>query len=124
LEARTKALADQLGLESSAALRAFRTLWKARSTGDGQGETDALYMLGNLYDKAFKPTEALNYYDRSSASVLADKARMYEKMGQQKRAEQSYREALETFKKLDYSRYLSMVKQSGVDQPSLRPPRR
>jgi tetratricopeptide (TPR) repeat protein len=124
LEARCKALADQLGLESPVAMEAFSTLWAARAAGDGQGETDALYAIGRLYDRAHKSSEALNYYDRSSASVLTDKARMYEKMGKQKLAEQSYKEALDTFRKLDYSRYLNIVKQSGISAPAPKRPRR
>lgn len=111
---RARKLADSIGLESDAALQAFRLLWKARMGGDNHGETEALYMIGTLYDNAEKPTEALKYYERSSASMLADKARIYEKIGKTNQAEQSYNEALESFKKLDYSRYLNLLRRLRV----------
>lgn len=107
---RARKLAGSIGLESDAALQAFRLLWKARIAGDNHGETEALYMIGRLYDTAEKPTEALQYYERSSASMLADKARIYEKIGKTNQAEQSYNDALAAFKRLDYSRYLNMLK--------------
>jgi tetratricopeptide (TPR) repeat protein len=115
LQARSKALAKELGLDPAAALTAYRTLWKARAAGDGRGETDALHSIGTLFDKAQRSSEALNYYERAAASVLTDKARVYEKLGKPKLAEQSYKEALEAFKRLDYSRYLAVLKESGLD---------
>ncbi len=109
LAARAKKLAASIGLDSDAALRAFRLLWKARLAGNNHGDTEALYLIGKLYDEADKPFEALQYYERSSASMLADKARLYEKIGKTSMAEQSYNEALERFRKLDYSRYLNLL---------------
>ncbi len=124
LESKCRALAQGLGLDSAAALNAFRSLWKSRRSGDERGETDSLHMIGKLYDNAQRPSEALNYYERSSASVLADKARIYEKLGKLKLAEQSYKEALDAFKRLDYSRYLVMQKKSRADSiPPSRPRR-
>jgi Flp pilus assembly protein TadD len=67
-----------------------------------------------LYDEAERSAEALQYYERSSASMLADKARIYEKIGKTNQAEQSYNEALESFKKLDYSRYLNLLRKLRV----------
>jgi tetratricopeptide (TPR) repeat protein len=110
LAIKAKKLATSIGLESDAALHAFRLLWKARIGGDNHGETEALYLIGNLYDKADKPAEALRYYERSSTSMLTDKARIYEKIGKTNLAEQSYNEALESFKKLDYSSYLNLLR--------------
>ncbi len=81
-------------------------------------------MIGKLYDNAQKPSEALNYYERSSASVLADMARTYEKLGKQKLAEQSYKDAMEAFKRLDYSRYLMMQKKVRADSTLSPLPRR
>jgi tetratricopeptide (TPR) repeat protein len=124
LESRCGALAQGLGLDTAAALHAFRSLWKSRRSGDERGETDALHVIGKLYDNAQRPSEALNYYERSSASVLADKARIYEKLGKQKLAEQSYKEALDAFKRLDYSRYLVMQKKARADFPPPPRPRR
>jgi tetratricopeptide (TPR) repeat protein len=110
LELRARRLASGLGVDYVALLSAFQRLWKARGAGDDQEETEALYLIGRLYDKADKPAQALNYYERSSASMLADKARVYEKIGQADLAQKSYDQALEIFKKLDYSRYLEMKK--------------
>ena len=115
LEARCLVLSRDLGLDPATALRAYRLLWQSRQARDGRGETDALHAIGTLYDKAQKHSEALNYYERSAASVLTDKARVYEKQGNGKLAEQSYKEALETFKRLDYSRYLAVLNESGLD---------
>jgi tetratricopeptide (TPR) repeat protein len=114
LVARAKKLAGSIGLESDAALHQFRLLWKARIAGDNHGETEALYSIGRLYDEAEKPAEALRYYERSSTSMLADKARIYEKIGKTNLAEQSYNEALESFKKLDYSSYLNLLRRLRV----------
>lgn len=124
LQARCGALAREMGLDPDAILSAYRLLWKARGAGDGRGETDALHTIGTLYDKAQKPSEALNYYERAAASVLTDKARVYGKLGKQKLAEQSYKEALEAFKRLDYSRYLAVLKESGLDSTLSTRPRR
>jgi tetratricopeptide (TPR) repeat protein len=109
-ERRARRLASQLGVDYVAVFNAFQLLWKARATGGQQEETEALHLVGRLYDKADKPAQALNYYERSSASMLADKARIYEKMGKEDLAEQSYTQALEAFKKFDYSRYLELKK--------------
>ncbi|MGO9572249.1 MAG: tetratricopeptide repeat protein [Desulfomonilaceae bacterium] len=114
LVVRARKLAASIGLESDAALQAFRLLWKARMAGDNHGETEALYLIGRLYDEAERPAETLQYYERSSASMLADKARIYEKIGRTNQAEQSYNEALESFKKLDYSRYLNLLRKLRV----------
>ncbi len=111
---RARSLAASIGLKPDASLQAFRLLWKARIAGDSHGETEALYLIGRLYDEAERPAEALQYYERSSASMLADKARIYEKIGKTNQAEQSYNEALESFKKLDYSRYLNLLRKLRV----------
>jgi tetratricopeptide (TPR) repeat protein len=110
LAVKAKKLAASIGLKSDVALHAFRLLWRARIGGDSHGETEALYLIGKLYDEANKPAEALRYYERSSTSMLTDKARIYEKIGKTNLAEQSYKEALESFKKLDYSSYLNLLR--------------
>jgi tetratricopeptide (TPR) repeat protein len=112
IENRIRKLANSLGIDSVAAADAYKNLWKARLREDARGETQALYLIGRLYDQADKPAQALDYYERTAASVLADKARIYEKMGKKQLAEESFKSALETFKNLDYSRYLSLLKKS------------
>jgi tetratricopeptide (TPR) repeat protein len=111
LAVRARKVAASIGLDSDAALQSLRLLWKARIAGDNHGETEALYLIGKIYDDAERPAEALQYYERSSASLLADKARIYEKIGKANLAEQAYNEALESFKRLDYSRYLNLLRQ-------------
>lgn len=110
LELRSKKLANQMRLDEAKALAAYRLLWKARKEGDPQLETEACYTIAGLYEKANKTTEALSYYERSIASILADKARVYQKMGEAARAEEAYNLALETFKKLDYPKYVYLMK--------------
>lgn len=110
LELSARRLASGLGVDYVAVFSAFQVLWKARGAGDNQEETEALHLIGRLYDKADKPAQALNYYERSAASMLADKARIYEKIGKTDLAEKSYAQALEAFKKYDYSRYLELMK--------------
>ncbi|MBI4964789.1 MAG: tetratricopeptide repeat protein [Desulfomonile tiedjei] len=110
LDARVSDLAARLKIDAPAILAGFKMLWKARAVGDDQTETEALYAIGKLYDKADKPAEALNYYERSSASMLVDKARMHQKMGSRQLAQDAYDRALEIFRKLDYSRYIGLVK--------------
>jgi tetratricopeptide (TPR) repeat protein len=112
LESRIRKIASAINLDPPAAMGAYQTLWRARSRTDDRAETHALYTIGKLYDRADKNEEALSYYDQSSASILADKARVYEKIGQKTLAAQSYKSALEAFRKLDYSRYLSLLKKT------------
>ena len=112
LETKIRRVANEIGLEPTAATAAYENLWKARIRNDDRAETYALCIIGKLYDGAEKYEEALSYYDQSAASILADKARIYEKIGKKGLAEQFYRSALEAFKKLDYSRYLSLLKKS------------
>ncbi len=116
LEDRAQKLAAEMGLDAPVVLRAYKALWQAREAGDGQAETHALLLVGKLYDKARRLSQALDYYERSSASMLADKARIYEKMGRKEQAELSFNQALETFKKLDYSRYLRMMRKTGTPE--------
>jgi len=112
LESRIRKIAGEMRMDPAAAMGAYQALWRARSKGDDRAETLALYVIGRLYDRAEKNAQALSYYDQSSASILADKARVYEKIGQKGLATESYKAALEAFKKLDYSRYLSLLKKA------------
>ncbi len=112
LEAKIRKIASAINLDPRATIGAYQTLWRARNRTGDLAETYALYAIARLYDRAEKNEQALSYYDQSSASILADKARVYEKIGQKALAAQSYKSALEAFKKLDYSRYLSLLKQT------------
>ena len=111
LEQRSRKLATDLRLDETKALSAYLSLWKARQEGNPQRETEACYTIAGLYERANKSKEALNYYERALASILVDKARMYKKMGDPTHAEESYNLALETFRKLDYSKYVHLMKQ-------------
>ncbi len=117
---RVRKLAHALGLDSAAAAQAYQSLWKARAREDARGETQALYLIGRLYDQADKLEQALSYYERTAASMLNDKARIYEKIGKKNLAEQSYRSTLESFRQLDYSRYLALLKKSKAGGLSRR----
>ncbi|MBI5568314.1 MAG: tetratricopeptide repeat protein [Desulfomonile tiedjei] len=110
---KARTLAGELGLEPNAAVKALEDLWSARAVKDRKREVNALLAVARLYDRAERPAEALNYYERCSAAILADKARLLEKIGRKKLASESYTAALQAFKKLDYSGYLGMLNSSG-----------
>ena len=110
---KARKVAGELGLEPNAAVQAFAALWNARVVKDRKGEVNALLAVARLYDRAERPTEALNYYERCSAAILADKARMLDKIGRKRLASESYTAALQAFKKLDYSGYLGMLNSAG-----------
>lgn len=112
LEPRSRKLAVSLGIDAPVILDLFRKLWKARSEGDSHGETQALFLIGRIYDKAERNSEALSYYERSSACLLANRARIFEKMGNEKLAEQYYGQALEALRELDYSGYLNIMRKT------------
>ena len=107
--------AKRQGLPVEEILQAFGALWKNRSDGNSYGETQTLYLIARIYEKAEKPAEALKYYDRAAASILTDKSRVYEKMGRNELAQQSLAQALEAFKKLDYSRYINIIRRLKAD---------
>ena len=109
-EDQAKKLAGTLGVDGNSLIQDFHQLWKARVSGENEAETEALYHIARVYDRANRPNEALVYYERSSASMMADKARVYEKMGKGEQAQQAYEQAMEAFKKYDYPKYLDMKK--------------
>jgi tetratricopeptide (TPR) repeat protein len=119
LEARSKKLAAALGLDPVKALAAFDNLWKARDGEKSNEETEALHAIGSLFEAADRPIEALKYLDRSSASMMADRARAYRKAGKTQEAERLEDQALQTFKELDYSRYTQMMRKAK--EPSTGP---
>jgi tetratricopeptide (TPR) repeat protein len=103
-----RATASRMRLDPGPALDSLQRFWRSRAVQDNQSETQALYSVAKIYDKAERHQDALNYYDRAGASVLADKARVYEKIGKSELADQAYAQALEAFRRLDYSRYMHM----------------
>ncbi len=119
-KAKTRAVAEKMGLKSESVLDAFNMLWKARYQDTQASETDALYCIGKLLEKAGRYDDSLGYLERSTASMLADKARLYHKTGKARQAERAQAEALEFFRRVDYSRYLQMKHQSRPAQTRLR----
>jgi tetratricopeptide (TPR) repeat protein len=101
-----------MGIEPTEMLKAMKTLWKARELGDSSSETEILIHIARLYDSAGRNTEAIAYYDRASASINVDKAKVYTRINKQEEAEKLLSQSMEAFKKLDYSRYLKLIKNS------------
>lgn len=103
-----RSVASRMRLDPGPVLDSLQRFWRSRAAQDNQSETQALYSVAKIYDKADRHQDALNYYDRAGASMLTDKARVYEKIGKSELADQAYAQALEAFKRLDYSRYMHM----------------
>lgn len=112
LESKSRSLAGKIGLDVEPAMENFKILWLARSTGNTSDESMAFYNLAKMYSKAQKFTDSLNYFDRSSAALMTDKAKVLEKLGRFEQAQKEIDLALETFKKLDYSQYLNILRKS------------
>lgn len=115
-ELAAKTVASRMNINPEGIIDSLQRFWRSRVARDNQSETQALYSVAKIYDKAERNQDALNYYERASASVLTDKARVYERIGKNELAEQAYAQALEAFKKLDYSRYMNM--KSDAKKPS------
>jgi tetratricopeptide (TPR) repeat protein len=114
LEQRSRKIAAALGLDARAILDAFKLLWKARAEGDTLGETQALFGIGRTFDKAERNSDALSYYERSSASMLVNRARVFEKMGKEQLAHDYYAQALEILRNLDYSGYINIMRKAKI----------
>ena len=114
LQTRSEKLARRMGLDTSAVLNAYQSLWKARSADDGLAETRALYLLGQIFEKGGRRDQALKYYERTSASMLADKAQLHRKMGDSKQAEKLLHQAIEALRDIDYSRFIELKRKSRV----------
>jgi tetratricopeptide (TPR) repeat protein len=115
---RASQLAQKMNLDSKALMAALGRLWKARIEGDEQSETRAFHQVGALYQAAGMLSEAVNYYERAAASMAVQKAWLLEKMGKKEQADQLRSEAVGAFKKLDYSRYLRMIKKpESISRP-------
>ena len=107
-------LAAGLKIDPDSILEAYAELWKARDARDGYEETRSLHRIAQIYNGAGRKEQALRYYERSLASMLADRARTYEEMGSDEMASKAYDEALMAFKELDYSRYVDLERQRGM----------
>lgn len=116
IESASEVLAKRIGVPVEETLQAFSLLWKARAENDTYGETQSLYRIARIYENANRHSEALDYYERASASILADKSRVYEKIGKSQMAEQALSQALDAFRKLDYSRYMNMIRKSRISR--------
>jgi tetratricopeptide (TPR) repeat protein len=108
LEAQIRKLASGLGVDPDSLINGYRQLWEARRLNDAHNETQALYVLATVYEKYNRTKEAIHFYERATASLMADKAGAYEKQGNAALARTSYEQALEAFKTLDYARYLEL----------------
>ncbi|MDQ7782643.1 MAG: tetratricopeptide repeat protein [Desulfomonilaceae bacterium] len=106
--------ASQIGLDPKTVLQAFDSLWTARKEADGIGETRALFQLGTIYEQSGRNQDALNYYKRASASMLADSAVLHAKMGRTELAGKLYLQAMEALKEIDYSRFIDLKHKSRV----------
>ena len=113
-QTRSEKLARRMGLDTGAVLKAYQSLWKARSDEDGLAETRALYLLGQIFEKGGRRDQALKYYERTSASMLADKAQLHRKMGDSEQAEKLLRQAIEALRDIDYSRFIELRRKSRV----------
>lgn len=115
---RARKIVAAMEMEPKKIVDAYGALWKARKEGDGHEETRSLHRIAQLYDQAGKKREALNYYERSLASLLTDKALTHQALGSTELARKAFDEALDTFKELDYSRYVDL-KRKGIKPNAL-----
>lgn len=113
-EKRARNLATNLGLDAPVVVGSLERLWVARAKGDAAAETNALYQVATLYEAAGRHAEALNYLDRASASLLAHKAEVFQKLGRVREAHDAYSQAMIPLKTLDYSRYLRLIERSSA----------
>jgi Tfp pilus assembly protein PilF len=63
-----------------------------------------------MYERAGREQDAVVYFDRASAAMLLVRASLHRKLGNREQAEKVFEQALEELKKVDYSRYLQLVK--------------
>ena len=115
---RARKLVVAMEMEPKKIVDAYGALWNARKEGDGHEETRSLHRIAQLYDQAGKKREALDYYERSLASLLTDKALTHQALGSTELARKAFDEALDTLKELDYSRYVDL-KRKGIKPNAL-----
>jgi tetratricopeptide (TPR) repeat protein len=107
---RARKLAKRMGLDSAKALHALERLWETRKNHERGSDAGILTELGALYEKASRPADALNYFERSTASIAVRCSGLLTKMGKTERADRTRKLAMGALKKLDYSRYLQMIR--------------
>lgn len=89
--------------------RVLDNLGAARLRGDEAGIANATAEAARFYRKAGMLPDAVNYFDRASASLVMEKSDALEEMGEKEKADQGRSTAVETFKKLDHARYLNLL---------------
>ncbi len=119
--AKAKHVAKKLRLDPENTLAAFQSLWDARKNKQKSAETRALHSIAGVFRDAGKPQPAIDYLDRTSASLLLEKVDMLAKLGKDREAEKTRTESLRTLKKLDYSRYLETLKKRDERAMARRP---
>ncbi len=120
-EAMVSSLAAKMSLDPKEAAAAFEHLWKARyQYGPNGPETEVLYLIGKMFERAGRYDDSLLYLERSTASMLADKARLYAKRGQDEQAGKYYADAMESFRRLDFHRYLQIKHQTWPQESRLK----
>ncbi len=107
---RARKLAKRMGLDSVKALQGLERLWQTRKSVERGSDADILSAMGALYEKASRPADALNYFERASASIAVRSSDLLTKMGKTERAERTRKRAMAVLKKLDYSRYLQVIR--------------
>lgn len=108
--AKSQHLANRLRLDPATTLPAFENLWNARLAKQDYAETRALHRIAEIFHGAGKHAPALNFYDRTAASLLLQKADVLIRIGKDHEAKVTQQESLQTLKRLDYSKYLQTVK--------------
>lgn len=116
-QANAKSVARKLGLNPENTLAAFQSLWNARRNKQNHAETRALHSIAGVFRDSGKHQPAMNYLERTSASLLLEKVDILTKMGKDQEAEKTRTESLRTLKRLDYSRYLETLKRK--DEPAI-----
>ena len=112
LQPKIKYLVEKLGLNMDSALKDYKTLWLSREAADTQGEIKALLDLGKIYAKVENIQEASKYYELSNASLMAERALFYQKLGKPDEAKKTMEQALQKLKSLDYLLYFSFMNRS------------
>jgi tetratricopeptide (TPR) repeat protein len=114
LRSKAMAAAKRTALEPRTAVAELEALWRARAAGDRAEETRALHKVGSLFEQAGNHSRALKYFERATASMLVQKSRSQDHMGDVYAAEKSLEGALEIFKELDYPLYLNIKNQKRM----------
>ncbi len=107
---RLRKLLAGLGVDRDQLVAHLHAMWTARKSRDHEAETRALWQIARMYERAGREQDAVVYFDRASAAMLLVRASLHRKLGNREQAEKVFEQALEELKKVDYSRYLQLVK--------------